>query len=129
MGNLGTYQEMTKLAKMVGGPRSLAAVTAVAGYIILRPSEAAVRRIVRTIKKRNVPCATKGQVFLADASGKDSSGLTIQEGGEYRVLECDGEAVLIEVLGDSDSPYFVSSTFLASISDYPSADAEGPESS
>lgn len=127
MGNLGTYQAMTMLAKKVGGPRSLAAVTAVTGYVVIRPAEAGVRRVAQAIKKRNVPCTTKDQVFRVTTDGEDASGLMIKGGDEYRVLECDGDAVLIEVLGDSNSPYFVSSGFLESISDFPQKDTKPTE--
>ena len=48
-------------------------------------------------------------------------------GDEYRVLECDGDAILIEVLGDPGSPYFVSSKFLRSVSDFPQEDSKGSE--
>jgi hypothetical protein len=34
-------------------------------------------------------------------------------------LECDGDAILIEVVGDPDNPYFVSSKFLRSVSNFP----------
>ena len=40
MGNLGWYQVMTKLAKKVGGPISLFAITATGGYLIGRTAEA-----------------------------------------------------------------------------------------
>jgi len=126
MGNLGAYQAMTAIAKKVGGPIVLGAMTFVSGYVVIRPVEAGAKKVARAIKKRSVPCATKGQVFRATSDG-DHSGLKIRAGDAYRVLECDGDAILIEVLGDHGSPYFVSSTFLRSVSDFPQDDAEGSE--
>lgn len=128
MGNLGAYQAMTTAAKKVGGPSVLLAITAVAGYIFIRPAEAGAKKVVRTIKQRNEPCATKGQLFRASADG-DDGGLRIRVGDEYRVLECDGDSILIEVLGDADNPYFVSSTFLRSVSDFPQDDKVAPSRS
>lgn len=49
--------------------------------------------------------------------------LTIEAGDAYMVLECAGDAVLIEVLGDPGNPYMVSSNFLRSVSDFPSDQA------
>ena len=36
----------------------------------------------------------------------------------FKVLEIDGDATLIEKIGDENNPYFVSGCFLESISDY-----------
>lgn len=126
MGNLGAYQRMTTIAKTFGGPHELLAVTLVSGYAVLRSVEAGVSKVVRAMKKRRAPCATKGRVFRA-TSDADDSGVKIRVGDEYRVLECDGDAILIEVLGDPGSPYFVASKFLRSVSDFPRDDAEGSE--
>lgn len=60
--------------------------------------------------------------FAVSSPGEDGSGLTLRAGDEYRVLECDGDAVLIEVLNDRGNPYFVSGEFLRKVSDFP---AEG----
>lgn len=43
------------------------------------------------------------------------------------VLECDGDAILIDVLGDHGRPYCVSSTFLRSVSDFLPTETEGSE--
>ena len=130
MGNLGFYEKMTTLAKKFGGPKKLLAVVVVTSYAVLRPVEAAVKKgvkeVVRAMKKRSAPCATKGLVFRATSDG-EASGVKIRVGDEYRVLECDGDAILIEVLGDPNNPYFVASKFLRSISDFPQDDAEGSE--
>ncbi|MFI7252828.1 hypothetical protein [Micromonospora chalcea] len=102
MGNLGKYELMTTLAKKVGGPSGLLIATLGGGYIIGRITEAggkkAVKALVTALKKRNMPCATKGQLFRVITDGEDSSGLKLSAGDEYRVLECDGDAILIEVL-------------------------------
>lgn len=119
MGNLGAYQTMTALAKRVGGPKVLAVVTAVGGYAAIRPAEAAVRRAVGSLRKRNVPCPTRDLTFRATSSGEGGSGLELREGDEYRVLECDGDAVLVDVVGRVDNPHMTSVAFLAQISEYP----------
>lgn len=43
-------------------------------------------------------------------------------------MECDGDAILIEVLDDPNNPYFVSSRLLRLISDFPQ-DARGANGS
>lgn len=125
MGNLGDYQTMTTRAKQAGGPLQLMVGIAGGGYVFFRTAEALVKWGVRALKERSVPCETMDQVFRVTSEG-EHKGMKIHAGDSYRVLECDGDAVLIEVLGDPSSPYFVSSTFLGVVSDYPQNDAEEP---
>ncbi|MFF3137627.1 hypothetical protein FNV62_54650 [Streptomyces sp. RLB3-17] len=131
MGNLGGYQTMTTLAKKVGGPVALAVVTAVSGWAIGRGAEAGGKNVFRSAKaaakKRNAPCSTKGQVFDVVSDGEDGKGLALRAGDQYRVMECDGEAILIEVLGGTNNPYFTSAQFLASVSGFPTAEKTNAE--
>lgn len=121
------YIKLTTLAKKVGGPRALIAVAAVGGWVVARGAEAVGKKAFKTSKKkskkRSVPCATKGLVFVVKSDGQDVGGLKLRAGGEYKVLECDGDAILIEVLNDSNNPYFASSHFLRSVSDFPIEDS------
>ena len=121
------YIKLTTLAKKVGGPKALLAVVAVGGWVVVRSAEAVGKTAFKTTKKkpkkRGVPCATKGLVFVVKSDGEDIGGLKLRAGGEYKVLECDGDAVLIEVLNDSNNPYFASSHFLRSVSDFPIEDS------
>lgn len=117
MGNLGGYQLMTTLAKRVGGPGRLLALAVAGGYVVIRPVEAGAKRAFQEIRKRGVAGPTNGQVFRAMSPGEDRD-LKIRAGDEFRVLESDGDAILIELLGDANNPYFVSGAFLRSISDF-----------
>lgn len=118
MGNLGAYQAMTTLAKKVGGPKNLAAITLAVGYLVIRPAEAGVKWAAAAIRQRGVPCPTRGQVFLVTGEG-EYGGLAVTDGDQYEVLECDGDAVLIAVRGQQDNPHFVPAEFLSSISSFP----------
>ena len=122
MGNLGSYQVMTALAKRVGGPKVLVAVIASGGYALLRPAEAVVKKAFRSLRTKSVPCATKGLHFEVVSDCEDGGGLRLRAGDAYRVLECDGDAILIEVFDAPDNPHFVSGEFLATVSGFP---AEG----
>ncbi|MFD9622123.1 hypothetical protein ACFWB2_33400 [Streptomyces virginiae] len=119
---------MTTLAKKVGGPGALAVVTAVGGWAIVRGAEAGGKSLFRAAKaaakRRNAACSTKGQVFDVVSDGEDGKGLTLRAGAQYLVMECDGEAILIELLGDRNNPYFTSSQFLASVSGFPTAEKD-----
>lgn len=86
-----------------------------------RLDEAGGKRIYRKLKERGAPCTTKGAVFKVTTDGEDG-GLNLHTGDEFRVLECDGAAILVEVLGDADNPYFISADFLRTVSDFPQRD-------
>ncbi|AYV32875.1 hypothetical protein EES41_39575 (plasmid) [Streptomyces sp. ADI95-16] len=96
--------------------------------MVLRCAEAGVKKAVKASKaalaKRNAPCATKDQVFEVVSDGRDDSGLRLSAGDEYRVMDCDGDAVQIEVPCGADNPYFVSAGFLRSVSGFPTEDAD-----
>lgn len=96
--------------------------------MVLRCAEAGVKKAVKASKaalaKRNVLCAGKDQIFEVVCDGEDGSGLRLSAGDEYRVMECDGDAVQIEVLGGADNPYFVSAGFLRSVSGFPAAPSD-----
>lgn len=119
MSNLGLYQTMTKAAKKVGGPLGLMIITAFGGYIVIRFGEAGTKKVVKTVKKyiRNKKEINSEYIVVAK-QGKSNEGLSFAVGDKYRVLEKDGEAVLIEKFNDNNNPYFVSAEFLKSISNY-----------
>lgn len=133
MSNLGGYQWVTTLIKSLGGPEAALkkAVAAASGLVVIGGAagaaavlggQKAVKSFKAKLDKKNTPCPTQGQLFVVLSDGEDGDGLKLIAGVEYRVLECDGDAILIEVLDDGDNPYFVSGEFLATISDFPAED-------
>lgn len=128
MGNLGAYQVMTSMAKKVGGPKNLAVLTVAGGWAVLRAAEVGGKKAVKAtrvlVKKRSAPpCATRGQVFEVTADGTDDNAdLALHTGDSYRVLECDADSILVEVLDSPANPHFVSRQFLTTVSDFPAED-------
>ena len=84
MGNLGNYQLMTTIAKKVGGPVGLLIVTLGSGYIVGRTTEAGGKKAfkvwVAALKKRNTPCATRGQLFRVVTDCEDSEVISTRFG-------------------------------------------------
>lgn len=126
MSNLGDYQRIVTLIKSLGGPDAAKkyAVAAAGGIFVAGGAAFALGQkglsVARSrLAKRSGPCAATGQTFTIHTDGVDNSGLKLHAGGQYTVLECDTDAILIEVLNDADNPYFVSGEFLTSISDFP----------
>lgn len=124
MSNLGWYQIMTVLAKRVGGPLKLAGIIAGAGALAggsaVGLGVAAKNMFDKSLEKKRQE-AEAAIVYTITSNGKSNEGLQFRIGEKVRVLERDRDALLIERLDDENSPYYVSSKFLESISEYPSA--------
>ena len=56
--------------------------------------------------------------YAVNRDCKSDEGLQFSEGDKFKVLEQDGEAVLIEKIGADSNPYFVSAKFLNEISEF-----------
>ena len=121
MSNLGGYQIMTTLAKKVGGPQNLVLITLASGYAGLRIGEIGVKKVINVSKKQiaefkktkvsNIQsfCITKNSIYDV---------VDFKVGQQYNVLAKNEDAILIEILGDKNNPYFVSEKILKKISNY-----------
>lgn len=130
--NLGFYQDATRVIKVLGGPKYALPVLAVASYGTLRGVEAGAKRLYRVtssaIGKRRGPSIEPGQLFKVHSDAEDvGGGLSLRSEDEFRVLECDDDAILIEVLNRLDNPFFVSRYTLVEISSFPDAGEDGDE--
>lgn len=117
MSNLGRYQDIVKWSKAVGGPNNFIALVAGSGAVA---GATAIYGIYKHREKHNMlkGKAQSPTVYVVDKAGKSNDGLEFFDGDKFKVLEVDGDAVLIEKIGDQNNPYFVSATFLKSVSDY-----------
>ncbi|MBQ8296634.1 MAG: hypothetical protein IJX77_02485 [Ruminococcus sp.] len=122
MSNLGGYQWLTTVAKKVGGPKNLVLIIAGAGAVIYKGGEIVVKKTVKEIKKRmsqeKLPEIADTKIYTVTAEGTSNEGLEFKIGDQFKVLETDKDAVLIEKIGDSDNPYFISAELLKNISNY-----------
>ncbi len=124
MSNLGWYQILTTLAKKVGGPKQLMGLLIGSGALLgvgaVSAGSALKKKITSEIeKKRNTEKAAV--IYTVSVEGTSNEGLHFKVDDKFKVLDNDGDAGLVEVIGDSNSPYFVSIKFLSSISDYKQA--------
>lgn len=112
---------MTTLSKKVGGPLNLAGIVfgggaifgagAVAGGLAIKNKVSQKFKQKKFEKKVSI-------IYTVNREGQSNEGLLFKENEQFKVLEVDGDAALIEKLGDNNNPYFVSTKFLRSISDY-----------
>lgn len=114
MSNLGMYQKMTTASKKVGGPQNFLAITALCGYCTFRFGEHLIKAGLKKLKTHN----QYKTVYTVSTSGKSNEGLQFNVGDTFRILEQDGDAVLIEKDGEPNNPYFVSAKLLHAISNY-----------
>ncbi len=123
MGNLGGYQTLTTVVKALGGPTKAVAVIGggllLAGGALYAGGQQAVKAVVSRVRKRAKPCPQRGQVFAVSSDFELTGGLIVRAGDEIRVIECAGDAVIVEVIGRDDNPHVVSGEFLSRVSQYP----------
>lgn len=117
MSNLGWYQVMTTMAKKVGGPRNLFTIVLGSGAILGGTAVTVKRKFGEELSKKKIN-EEAAIVHTVKKDGRSNEGLVFKTGDKFKVLERDGDAALIEILHDSNNPYFVSAKFLHTISDY-----------
>lgn len=126
MSNLGGYQILTTLAKKVGGPGKLVTLIAGSGAVVgglaVKGGEFAIKKgkeaIANHKEKNNKSYEDACVKYIIKQDGESNEGLKLNAGDSFRVLESDGDAMLIELIGNEDNPYFVSKELLKQISDY-----------
>jgi len=105
----------------VGGPKKLMAILVGSGALLGGVAVAGANEIKKKVsfeheKKRQEEALAR--IYTVKKEGRSNEGLLFLAGDTFKVLEFDGDAVLIEKIGDNNNPYFVSRMFLSSISDY-----------
>lgn len=123
MSNLGWYQKITTLSKAVGGPKNLIGLLIGGGIAVgtaLGTGGTLLTQKVIKIKKKSkdISYLENGKIFTVSVEHKDNNGLELKIGDKFKILESDGNSILIEKLGDANNPYFVSRNILKSISDF-----------
>lgn len=116
MGNLGWYQRITIWSKKVGGPQNLLLLVATGGYGVGKGIEAIIKKLINRKKKNKLLKNTV--VYRVYKSSIDNNGIEFYVNDTFKVLETDGNSVLIEKIGDKNNPYFVDKNLLNEISDY-----------
>jgi len=120
MSNLGGYQRLTTIAKKVGGPTNLVLLIAGSGAVVYKGGEILVRKAIKNVNKLYAENSSEisSQIYIVNKQGVSNENLVFELGDRFKVLEFDGDAILIEKIGDSNNPYVVSSEFLEKISNY-----------
>mgnify|MGYP007126585367 CR=1 FL=1 len=128
MSNLGPYQTMTTWAKKAGGPVKLALLLLGGGMLLggitVKGGEYAIKKGKQAIsnhkEKKKYLLNTTQTIYTINQDALCDEKLKFKVGNTFRVLESDGDATLIELIGDDNNPYIVSEKLLEKISDYKS---------
>lgn len=126
MSNLGGYQTLTTLAKKVGGPGKLVALIAGGGVLLggiaVKGGGFVIKKGKKAIakhKEKNGTSLENNQTtYTVQQDGESNEGLEFKVGDKFKVLDSDGDAILIELIGNKNNPYFVSKDLLERISDF-----------
>lgn len=116
MSNLGLYQSVVTAMKKCGGPVKFLAYVGIGGYAVIRAGEAGVKKVYRMIKNRKGGIPLKE--YVVKKEGVSNEGLKFNVGDCFKVLGTDGDATLIDKIGEEDNPYCVATELLVDISDY-----------
>lgn len=107
MSNLGGYQKLTTFAKKVGGSRNLVVLIAGSGValgaIAVKAGELAVKKgkqVITKRKEKNNDSSIKfDMIYTVEREAESNEGFQFKSGDSFRVLECDEDALLIELSG------------------------------
>ena len=122
MSNLGAYQWITSTSKKVGGPINLLLLTGAIGAAVYKVSEIGVKKGIKAFKthqaSKTKSLEANDNIYSVTSPGTSNEGVEFPIGTKFKVLETDGDSVLIEKIGDKNSPYFVSTELLSTISSF-----------
>ena len=122
MSNLGAYQWMTATAKKVGGPVNFMILIAGVGAATYKVAEVTVVSAAKGVKKlieaNQYYVITEEKIYIITSDDKTNKAVKFKAGDQFKILQSDGDAVLVEKIGDKNNPYFVSAKLLRKISDY-----------
>lgn len=126
MSNLGGYQTIVEWSKKLGGPGKLVVtlLTAgvVGGVVIVKGGGTIVKKGKQAAaihkEKKKMESAKAAVIYTVNTAKKSNEGLELKGGDQFRVLAVDDNAVMIELMGNDNNPYFVDAKLLRSISDY-----------
>ena len=100
-------------SKKTGGPIRLLFLTLLAGYGIGKTVEGGIRYVIEHGSSNINSCE-----YFIHTDGESNEGKNFRVGDKFKVLEKHDDAVLIEILGDLNNPYFVNEELLKEISNY-----------
>ena len=117
MSNLGWYQVVTTMAKKVHGPVNLGLIVLGTGAAVGTGATLGTQYLIKKVKLKDLE-RQKSVIYNVYKDSISKEGLSFKKNDQFKILEIDGDAGLIEIIGDDNNPYFVSLKYLASISDY-----------
>jgi len=121
--NLGMYLWMTKTSKRVGGPVNFLALVATFGalsYELARIAYGKGKNYIHDFCKENKHWGTESSEIKQYKIKKDyifDNQLSFKKGDSIIILDEDGDALMIEKIGDNNNPYFISREVFATIAD------------
>ena len=109
---------MTKLTKIVGGPLNFVVLMFGTGAVIGKGVEIGFKTIKRKWNSKKLAAESNDKTYVIKIPWINNERVIFDKGDTLKVLEKDGESILIKKNEDSNNTYFVSTDLLKKISDY-----------
>lgn len=110
---------MTTSAKKVGGPVNFLILVGSGGAALYKVCETGVKHCVKRFKaSRRKNIKSNNTIYIITSLVENNMGTPFELGGQFRVLVIDDGVALIEIIGDENNPYVVSTEELKKISNY-----------
>lgn len=116
MSNLGMYQWFTTTAKKVGGPKVLIGLLLSAGYVSGKIIEIGGKRVFRLVKRKKVN-NDEMVVYIVNQDTEIQEGVAVHKGDIINVVSRDKNALLIEIVGNDNNPYYIDDDYLRTIAE------------
>jgi len=112
MANFKHYQFVSTVSKRFGGPVNFLLCVAIGGYFVIRTGESVVKKLL--INKTQY----KTQPIYSISKSFTEGDLILNIGDKIRILDNNEDCILIEKIGDKNSPYFILGDTLKEISNF-----------
>lgn len=120
MSNLGDYQRMTTWSKKVGGPVNLLGLAVGSGVLIgglvVHFGSGFYEKIISKNNNEIKDPVVNAKTFEVTTANNEIFELSFEVGDEFKVIETDGETVLITKIDGENEPIYVSKDFLKGVS-------------
>ena len=117
MNNLGFYKTIVVFIKRVGGPQKFIRLVSCVLCSLVGASGTVGFFGGRAFQKRKAGIDNEQQTPLRVCNTLHNEELTLNNGDKIRIIARDGDAIIIEKIGDTNNPYVISSDDLNRLTD------------
>lgn len=119
-GNLGRYQQLTTLAKKVGGPDALLGLIFAGGIATGTAASLGAKKAMASYRKKfSQSHENKQGEFTLEDDVRLPNARSLSKGDTFSIIAQDGDSVFLQIDGRDDNPHVLSLKELSEVSDVP----------